>query len=126
MSQTRITGKMIVLLTAVSFLVLYTAGCDCPKQREALLKQNQALSERVAELESQLSQADAAASTATTETQPPADETAYTVIEGDSLWKIAKEQLGKGTRYKEILALNPQISQNVPLAIGTKLKLPPR
>lgn len=30
----------------------------------------------------------------------------YTVKSGDSLWKIAKEKLGAGTRYKEIMQVN--------------------
>ncbi len=30
----------------------------------------------------------------------------YTVKEGDSLWRIAKTVLGKGSRYSEIMALN--------------------
>ncbi len=30
----------------------------------------------------------------------------YTVKKGDSLWKIAKEKLGKGERYLEIMKLN--------------------
>lgn len=31
---------------------------------------------------------------------------AYTVKKGDSLWKIAKEKLGSGTKYPEIMKLN--------------------
>jgi len=30
----------------------------------------------------------------------------YTVVKGDSIWKIAKEKLGDGERYREIKALN--------------------
>lgn len=33
----------------------------------------------------------------------------YIVKKGDNLWKIAKEQLGRGSRWKEILALNPKL-----------------
>ncbi len=50
----------------------------------------------------------------------------YVIKDGDSFWKIAASQLGSGTRYKEIIALNPGISPDKPLVIGTKIKLPPK
>lgn len=31
----------------------------------------------------------------------------YTVVAGDSLWKIAQHHLGNGARYPEIIAANP-------------------
>lgn len=48
----------------------------------------------------------------------------YTIKDGDSLWKIAEQQLGNGMRYKEILLLNPNITEKQTLVVGTKLKLP--
>jgi nucleoid-associated protein YgaU len=50
--------------------------------------------------------------------------TEYIVKDGDSLWKIAEQQLGDGMRYKEILLLNPNISEKQTLVVGTKLKIP--
>ena len=41
---------------------------------------------------------------------------------GDSLWKIAKAQLGKGSRYKEIKAQNGLTSDII--RVGQKLKIP--
>lgn len=38
---------------------------------------------------------------------PPPEEQIYTVKPGDSLWKIAAEQLGNGTLYPKIIAANP-------------------
>ena len=38
---------------------------------------------------------------------PPADVKTYTVVGGDSLWKIAQQHLGNGARYPEIIAANP-------------------
>ena len=51
----------------------------------------------------------------------------YVVREGDSLWKIATEQLGTGSRYSEISKLNTDIldDENYVVA-GMRLKMPPR
>lgn len=46
----------------------------------------------------------------------------YTVKSGDSLWKIAKNELGKGTRYTEIKKLNGL--KNNTIYAGQVLKLP--
>jgi len=54
----------------------------------------------------------------------PGTTTLYTIKSGDSLWTIAKNQLGNGDRFKEILELNPNISAESNLTIGTKLKIP--
>ena len=50
----------------------------------------------------------------------------YTVKPGDSLWKIAADELANGIRYKEILELNPDMNENSTLAVGTKIKIPAR
>ncbi len=42
--------------------------------------------------------------TASTSTAPPAE--SYTVAEGDTLWKVAEEQLGDGDRYTELFDAN--------------------
>jgi len=46
----------------------------------------------------------------------------YTVVKGDSIWKIAKEKLGDGERYREIKALNGLTSNTI--YSGQKLKIP--
>jgi LysM repeat protein len=50
----------------------------------------------------------------------------YTVKRGDSLWKIAEERLGDGTRYVELVALNEAVLDGRPdfLLPGTVLKVP--
>lgn len=53
----------------------------------------------------------------------------YTVQAGDSLWKIARELLGSGARYSEIVALNsahyPSLLNNANyLAVGWTLVIP--
>ena len=47
----------------------------------------------------------------------------YTVKAGDSWWMIAEEQLGDGSRYKELAAYNGKTAEDTIYA-GQKLKLP--
>ncbi len=47
----------------------------------------------------------------------------YTVKKGDSFWKIAAEQLGNGTRYKELAAFNG-LDVTDTIYAGQTLKLP--
>jgi nucleoid-associated protein YgaU len=50
----------------------------------------------------------------------------YIVRQGDSLWSIAAEQLGKGSKYKEISKLNADVLEDEnDLALGMRLSLPP-
>lgn len=49
----------------------------------------------------------------------------YVVREGDSLWEIAAEQLGTGSRYAEIARLNAEILDDEDtLTVGMRLKMP--
>ncbi|MCR8658963.1 LysM peptidoglycan-binding domain-containing protein [Paenibacillus sp. T3-5-0-4] len=49
----------------------------------------------------------------------------YSMIAGDSLWSVAKKQLGNGTRWKEIQQLNNIKDSDLKrLPIGKVLKLP--
>jgi len=49
----------------------------------------------------------------------------YIVKDGDSLWQIAQEKLGNGSRYVEISRLNRKtISDGNELTIGDKIRLP--
>jgi len=49
----------------------------------------------------------------------------YTMVAGDSLWKVAKMKLGDGTKWKEIQKLNGiKDSELKRLPIGKVLKLP--
>ena len=38
---------------------------------------------------------------------PAPEQRTYTVVAGDSLWKIAQHALGNGARFPEIIAANP-------------------
>lgn len=50
----------------------------------------------------------------------------YTVKRGDSLWRIAEDRLGDGTRYVELVALNEAVLDGRPdfLLPGTILRVP--
>jgi nucleoid-associated protein YgaU len=49
----------------------------------------------------------------------------YTVRDGDSLWKIAADHLGDGSRYPEITKLNEDVlSDEDSLTVGMTLKMP--
>lgn len=48
----------------------------------------------------------------------------YTVQPKDTLYSIAKTQLGSGKRVKDIMAINPEITDASKLKIGQVIKLP--
>jgi nucleoid-associated protein YgaU len=50
----------------------------------------------------------------------------HTVIvqPGDSLWKLAQQNLGKGSRWQELLAANPGIVDPARIAAGTEIVVP--
>lgn len=56
------------------------------------------------------------------ENKPTQDYRIYTVRKGDSLWDIAKAQLGSGSRWQEIKTLNKLKSNTI--YAGWKLKMP--
>jgi nucleoid-associated protein YgaU len=50
----------------------------------------------------------------------------HTVIiqPGDSLWKLAQQNLGRGSRWQELLAANPGIKDPTRIAAGTEIVVP--
>ena len=55
----------------------------------------------------------------------PASSDTYTVVSGDSLWKIASKQLGNGNRWTEIYDLNKDtIKSPSVIFVGQILKMP--
>ncbi|GAA1034268.1 MULTISPECIES: BTAD domain-containing putative transcriptional regulator [Amycolatopsis] len=55
------------------------------------------------------------------------DTVPYTVVHGDTLWDLAERHLGRGTRYHEIVRLNPALLADSPgdLEPGWTLLFPP-
>ena len=49
----------------------------------------------------------------------------YVVQPGDELWTLAKQHLGSGERWRDILAVNPALTADTRLQPGTTLQLPP-
>ncbi len=47
-----------------------------------------------------------------------------TVQPGDSLWKLAQENFGRGSRWRELLAANPSIVDPTRIAAGTEIVVP--
>ncbi|MGD8347568.1 MAG: LysM peptidoglycan-binding domain-containing protein [Lysobacterales bacterium] len=62
------------------------------------------------------------------EANPPAaaaQETVHTVTSGETLWKIAEERLGDGSRYMEIFEANRDVLENPDHILpGQELKIP--
>jgi nucleoid-associated protein YgaU len=46
------------------------------------------------------------------------------VVRGDSLWKLAKRHLGSGTRWRQLAALNPQLTNPDLIRVGEWIRLP--
>jgi nucleoid-associated protein YgaU len=55
---------------------------------------------------------------------PPTKANVVTVQPGDSLWKIAAQQLGNGLRWQELLAVNPAIQNPNHIEAGSQIVLP--
>jgi nucleoid-associated protein YgaU len=52
-------------------------------------------------------------------------QTVVTVKPGDSLWKLAKQNLGSGLRWRELLSANPAILNPNRIFAGSQIVLPP-
>jgi len=57
------------------------------------------------------------------EPTPIVQSTTYTVQKGDTLWKIARNHYGSGTRWVDIRDANPGLNPTK-LAVGQKIVLP--
>jgi nucleoid-associated protein YgaU len=65
-------------------------------------------------------------SAATRMAAPAVAGNAIVVRPGDTLWALSREHLGRGTRWLEIMAANPNLPDPTRLAPGTTLVLPTR
>ena len=57
-------------------------------------------------------------------TQPTAPRSVWRVADGDTLWDIAEQCLGDGSRVDEILSCNPYLVASRPLRTGQQIELP--
>lgn len=59
--------------------------------------------------------------------EPPPDPVIYTVVAGDSLWRIAEKFYGNGSKYPKIIAGNPGKLKDEKSVIhpGDELVIPP-
>jgi len=57
-------------------------------------------------------------------TPAPAGARTYVVKRGDTLFSIARTELGGDTRVKDILAANPGLDRNAVLKVGQEIQLP--
>jgi len=57
---------------------------------------------------------------------PPGEEVEfYTIVSGDTLWKIAQKYYGKGSRYPEIFEANKEVIKNADLIYpGQRIRIP--
>src|SRR6266403_1559104 len=54
----------------------------------------------------------------------PARSSVVTVKRGDSLWKLAQQNLGKGLRWRDVLAVNPGIVDANHIVAGSQIYVP--
>jgi nucleoid-associated protein YgaU len=59
-----------------------------------------------------------------TPTAPVTTQHTISVRTGDSLWKLAQQNLGRGNRWHELLAVNPGIANPNQIRAGAQLQLP--
>ena len=52
-------------------------------------------------------------------------ERSHVIRAGDTLWNLAEEYLGAGSRWQEIVALNPEVQFNR-LRTGQEIRIPPQ
>jgi nucleoid-associated protein YgaU len=57
------------------------------------------------------------------EQEKPIGRVTYVIQQGDTLWKIASQELGDGKRWKEITELNPGLEPNS-LRVGQEIIIP--
>jgi hypothetical protein len=79
--------------------------------------------EVVPTISEELGQSGQSSETLTSGRTAPSGVTVYQVRKGDTLWKIAKQHLGAGRRWKEIARVNPDLDY-MKLRVGQRIRLP--
>jgi LysM repeat protein len=103
-------GAIVVMLTGVGAMAGSTTG-DLPTDQASTSVSESSTMTTVGALQNDAGTAGVEAETPAVEAAPVVAAPSYTVQPGDSLWRIAEQQLGSGERFSEIAALNLGVTQ---------------
>jgi len=122
LAKSQVTADRLVAAAALLFVAVPSASAILPPPRAEAVMTATPLPERIG---AAATAAVVPAQSAVKANTEPSTER-YTVRRGDSLWKIAEERLGDGTRYGELVDLNRAVLDGRPdfLVPGTVLKVP--
>jgi nucleoid-associated protein YgaU len=117
--------RLVTTTALMLALSMWTLGCQPQKPKETAVTPGNTQTPDSVAPEATTPEASTPATVNPPPINPPpmAGGNTYVVKPHDTLWKIAKEQLGNGKRWTEIKALNPEIQGNA-IKTGQTLKMP--
>lgn len=125
LAMPQLAADRLVAAAALLFVAIPTASVTLPQARAVAAVSVTPLPAPAAAPEQPVGIDPAPKSGVSPESAEPRTET-YTVKRGDSLWRIAEDRLGDGTRYVELVDLNRTVLGGRPdfLLPGTVLRVP--
>jgi len=122
-----VAALLVLALQLVTLLALFKGGAGVterpPEQPAQLAAQVGKLKQQITETQARVEELDKARPVASSAEAGPEYEW-YKVRYGDSLWKIAREHYGDGTKYTVIAAENGIVLPKGIINPGQKLRLP--